>query len=190
MEISEERLPKSIGRSVKLFIFQDLNSQTPNHRLLLRQNLVKLLKSLRVAVKDPTPLLNLEQPPNIPGVGISLSHCHRGSALLLDLKGRSVGVDLEETQRITSKVVARIARPSELNSVPSTQLLFTAKEAAWKALNKKLRIAAISQIETHQWSQVELGWYGHNVSFNDVLVGGQGYCTQNSDTCLSFFISH
>ena len=190
MENSKEKLPEFIRPSLKLYLLKNVTSKTPNHRTILRKKLLETLTDLSVSTEDPASLLNLDKIPSHPKVGLSLSHCTTGSALLIDLDNKPIGVDLEEAARISDKLIHRVSLGDEESLAPNPHWLFTSKEAAWKALNTQVNVPTISHLKTRDWHKNDSNWYTYKVEVNDFGVDGTGYFTQFSDTYLSFYIGH
>lgn len=67
----------------------------------------------------------------------------------------AVGVDIEVSDRVTAAVVARISSAGELTAAPSPASLWTAKEAAFKALYTFTQPAVVSKISVGDWKKID-----------------------------------
>ncbi len=181
-------LPPAADSLAKLYFSTKLNSTVANHRPLIRQNLAKLLQGQSETPLATTDLLNCDRLPESAVASISLSHCPTASAIGLHLDHQLIGVDTEEVSRLSTGVISRVASAPEQERCPAPLLLFSAKEAAWKAINSVLDVPAISQIETSQWQAQSLDWYRYSIHCDGKAVPGVGFIKLFSDTYLSFFI--
>ena len=67
-------------------------------------------------------------------------------------QNKSIGLDFEETDRVSPLIVSRVSRPKELNSSPSPCLLWTAKEASFKCFSERDKKLLLSDCLISDWS--------------------------------------
>ena len=182
-------LPKKIAsKTFTVHFLNTINSHKETHRMDLRENIAQTILQ-RDPQANTKNLFNLEELPSTPGYSISLSHCPNGSAYILADNNDLVGLDIESIARVTQPIIQRISSPLEITNTPKPEYLFSAKEATWKALNKKLSLQTISQLTTKNWQQIETHWYQFETRQDDELLDGIGYCHQINNLILSFFVS-
>ncbi|MNK91498.1 4'-phosphopantetheinyl transferase superfamily protein [compost metagenome] len=83
------------------------------------------------------------------------SRSHTQGAGIFVAHFSAVGVDIEISERVTPAVVARIASAQELNAAPSPASLWSAKEAAFKALYTFAQPPVVSQISIGDWKNID-----------------------------------
>ena len=181
-------VPDTIHSQIEIYLLRELTSQQKDHRIQLRQRLADFL-SKNIAENHKQDLLDLNQLPKVPGYSISLSHCPVGSGFTI-YKGDqySLGFDMEQRSRIRQPVIERISGSEERRNCPDPSLLFCAKEASWKAVNR-FGIQTIAEIETHSWKPVDSNWTEFQIGTPGKLIDGFGAVHLYSDTYLSFFIT-
>ncbi|MEN0060276.1 MAG: 4'-phosphopantetheinyl transferase superfamily protein [Bdellovibrio sp.] len=84
----------------------------------------------------------------------SISHC-LGQGLWALSTQASVGIDIEESPRVTMPVVTRVAQAEELENMPSPADLWCAKEACFKALRAFKQPSVISKISIGDWQKID-----------------------------------
>ena len=67
----------------------------------------------------------------------------------------AVGVDIEVSKRVTPAAVARISSEQELAAAPSPASLWSAKEAAFKALYTFVQPPVVSKISIGDWKNID-----------------------------------
>lgn len=83
----------------------------------------------------------------------SISHC-AGMGIILASR-YPVGVDVEQSARITEAVVQRVSTKEEYEAAPSAASLWCAKEACFKALKAFTQPSVISNISIGAWEKLE-----------------------------------
>jgi hypothetical protein len=166
-------LPTDVAQELSLYVSASITSETPDHRLYLRQALSQILRD-DFGLSAEAPLLDLSQRPRVPGYSLSLSHCPGGSALLVGSDKFFVGVDVEVTQRISTAVVGRIAQGREADEAPHPSFVFCSKEAAYKAFNSKDFQPPMPHLETRNWHPVDSTWSSFDVAYSGEILDGQG----------------
>ena len=68
---------------------------------------------------------------------------------------KSIGLDFEETHRVSRLIVSRVSHLKELNSSPSPCLLWTAKEASFKCFSESDNKLILSDCLISDWSEIE-----------------------------------
>ena len=165
-------------------------SSNNEYRHLLRQKLSEHLRQIGETRLDPS-LLDLNKLPNQKGWSMSLSHCPQGSAFVaLASPNRQVGLDVEALDRLSQPIIDRIAKPTEQNTCPVRLHLFSAKEAAWKALNQTFDVPTLAHFETLNWTPIEENWWSFKVQFSDQVLDGQGFSTEIGPVCMALFLQN
>lgn len=152
-------------------VSEDWASRHENHRRTIRHHLFNHLSDLGWSpsrgVLEPGSERLASDPP------LSLSHCPAagGFAYLSPESNTHVGFDVEDPDRVTVEVVARISRDEEVQMAPDPASLWVAKEATYKALPKEIQPLVIGQIEIHNWLTL-----GHNFyTFTGGVFGSQHF---------------
>jgi len=104
--------------------------------------------------------LDLETTPRFRAHSVSISH-HQGLGGFALTPGQvGLGFDIELRARVRPDLVKRVCvSPSELSSAPDVSGLWTAKEAAYKALLGPLQPPGLADIEIGNWELIEEGLY-------------------------------
>lgn len=141
--------------SLELHLSSEWSSNSPDHRKLLRAFIADHLCLQGEARKE---VCDLTYPPQTADKKISLAHSlHIGVVGFADV---AIGVDIEQTSRVTEKIVERISSKEEMKAAPSVADLWVAKEAAFKALYNYEQPQIMSQVEIGAWqkhsSQIEI----------------------------------
>ncbi|MBL7556502.1 MAG: 4-phosphopantetheinyl transferase family protein [Bdellovibrionaceae bacterium] len=117
------------------------------NRFDLRTSLYNFLKDKKNFVfEDALDLRNVPQKIGVPGKDhySSLSHTDEIGVFVLD--SAPVGVDYENRDRIQQKIVERVCTPDELKLSPNFQLLWSIKEASFKAIPFIVQPKAITDL--------------------------------------------
>ncbi len=143
-------------------------SHNPAHRDLIRAEIQKLLPENWHSSTSHTE-----------GVGVIVLSPH------------PIGVDVEVTERVSDKTVARVSSPEELAAAPSAAALWCAKEACFKALRSYDQPSVISKISIGSWenidSQTETFRLSNYETFNSSSEN-RGVVKKISTWSLAFFI--
>jgi len=147
--------------TVYLCVKPQWSAHNPNYKAEIRRQLAEKLEEYGASRDECfNPLINKDHalyglPPKIPGFSISISHCRAaGGFAFIKSDTESIGFDVEDPQRVTCEVVARIASQEEVLSAPSPAHLWVAKEAAFKALIGVHQPTTISQVQIFSWIQL------------------------------------
>ena len=108
-------------------------------RLCLREDLVKELQRSRPKNRlkfQPVSLLQPGSNLKNPFAAVSISHCPTLAGFAFSFDGNiCLGLDLEMTNRLKTRTLARVSSEEEIQSAPDLPvLLWTAKEAAFKCI--------------------------------------------------------
>ena len=123
-------------------------------RQALRQELVKKLKQKITYVKNFNNLLTVGVKPDSSFASITISHCKNIGAFLFVLdKNLGIGFDIEKTHRVKQKVIKRVSTVKEIKLSPHPALLWTAKEAVFKALFNKKEALLLSECQITDWKK-------------------------------------
>jgi phosphopantetheinyl transferase (holo-ACP synthase) len=125
-------LIKSLLSAPELQIFTQENwgSQNPTHRESLRE----FAQNFSHAFTSRS---------HTQGAGVFVAHFS------------PVGVDIEVSERVTPAAVARISSAQELMAAPSPAGLWSAKEAAFKALHTFVQPPVVSKISIGDWKNID-----------------------------------
>ncbi len=171
--------------SIKVFFSSSLTSTIENHRALIRAEILHfLMQNYSFGVDEQQEFLDLKKLPECRFGTISVSHSPVGSAFAFDPKNRSLGVDVEDSLRITPPVLNRIRHNDDCSFNETS--VFSMKEAAWKALNVKseqLTLANIVLDQVHPVAASEWSFEAHSDK-----ARGQGYCRLQDNLQITCFL--
>ncbi len=140
-------LTANLFSDVSLFLLQNTEPDLQTQRLNLRRQLMDGLKHARHTTHPD--LLDLLKLPQHPQVSISLSHTKSYSCFGWCEKPCSLGVDIEDLTRLKQSVVARVASPSEMSTAPRWELLWSCKEAVFKAIPNVNVLSSVEIFDFH-----------------------------------------
>ena len=123
----------------------DFGAGTEGHRDAIRGHLARVL-----GVTDPT-VTNLSAPPELNHWSVSITHTLDRGGWLAVPKPRRIGFDLEVRARVREATVRRMCSPEEVARVGDLALLWSAKEALFKAMAKG-QPATLSQLKIAEWT--------------------------------------
>jgi len=159
-----------------------------NGRQQLRKMTKQLLEEHNFIVEPH--FLDLELLPQHHDVNVSLSHCADASLIGWVKKPVKIGVDVEEQKRISGRIIERVSDSSETALAPFNWLLWSAKEATFKAHSDTVNV--ISNVEIFDWFSVQENLW----SFKARLKGATGQPLGNGEIRLiqghsvAFFVSN
>ncbi|MBC6415534.1 MAG: hypothetical protein GDA46_03995 [Bdellovibrionales bacterium] len=101
-------------------------------------------------------LLRLGVRPQHPFIAVSISHCPSLAGFVFvfqnNLKKKiSLGLDIEESHRISQKVISRVSQTQEQNSSPRPDFLWTAKESSFKCFSESSNPLLIKDCRIYAW---------------------------------------
>lgn len=174
MKLSEKilNLAKSTFTSGEVFytdIRDTWGSEKPNFRSEIRQAILDYLKAHH-PTEATDKILDLDAPPILKSMFVSISHCQGMGGFVLSSK--SLGFDIEDTSRITQKIIDRISSEDEIKSCPQVELLWPAKEATFKCSTE---FYTISHIQILKWDKSQNDTY----SFSSLTVAGWAFLDSN-----------
>lgn len=138
------------NQSLRVFEKTEWGSRQGEHRPLIRQFLAQ-----QQADESPR-LLDLNEIP----VRVGEKYCSITHSLdqgIIALCDSPVGIDLEKTDRVQDKIVARVSSEKELQRAPSAAALWCAKESAFKALRTFQQPEVLSHLEIGGWRESQDG---------------------------------
>lgn len=182
---------------IEIFPFQtqsrDPFEKKTKNRLDLRTSLYNFLKDKKNFVfEDALDLRNIPQKIGVPGKDhySSLSHTEDVGVFVID--SAPVGVDYENRDRIQQKIVARVCAADELKLNANFQLLWSIKEASFKAIPFIVQPKAISDLTVKTVSVATLNPIkDYDVFQFSVVVTKspkthiQGFCISNASVQLA-----
>lgn len=136
---------------MELFTFSEDSDE--NKRMMIRQGLLRHLKSkidTAQHFKIENKLLNLNERPQkliIEDNVFYNSISHTQNQGIFVTSNSPIGIDLEITTRITRKLIERISTFQEIALTPDLEVLWSIKEASFKALPMAQQTKTISSIE-------------------------------------------
>lgn len=99
-------------------------------------------------------ILQLDHRPIIQGRGLSISHNKNCGGFVTSTDVQNLGFDIESNHRFSVESMARFsANKNEVLNAPSAACLWTAKEAAFKAVPAALQVNVIAEVEIGGWKQ-------------------------------------
>ncbi len=131
------------------------NSLVENHRRLIRLDLYNQLKQFKHPIPSPSNILNLNSHPTTPHFSISISHCPLAGGYALVPKPYQIGIDIEDSNRLTESVINRISTADERQASPSMCALWVAKEASFKVIQNDLNLKTFSKVKITQWVNIK-----------------------------------
>jgi phosphopantetheinyl transferase (holo-ACP synthase) len=117
---------------VTIFLLQNTETDLQTQRLNLRRHLVDGLKQFKHSTKPE--LLDLLKVPMHSDLSLSLSHTKAYSCFSWCPKPSAIGVDIEDLLRLKTSLITRVSSPSEMSTAPRWELLWSCKEAVFKAI--------------------------------------------------------
>lgn len=176
--------------SLRVYLSPHWGSTQNNYRINLRRSLFEVIRDLGDEMSRYQQLLALEVPPTSERFAISISHTKALGGFVLSEKFPLIGFDVEEISRVEQKVTQRVMHPDS-HKAPSPAHLWSAQEAAFKALNKRLSLSVLSQINVSDWKKIDSFTYKYtaNVISKSNSVSAQGGCILDGDLIYSVLIS-
>jgi len=150
-------------------LHRDWGSQHSGHRELIRQALHTYLEREHPEQINES-ILDLETPPVPKFLRVSISHTHGLGGFVVC--SRSVGLDIEQTSRISPKVLERISSEEERRRCPRPELLWVAKEAVFKCAPQYVMI---TQVSIDSWLRSQ------NETFQFTSLGCMGFASSTAD---------
>ncbi|MEK6773186.1 MAG: 4'-phosphopantetheinyl transferase superfamily protein [Bdellovibrionota bacterium] len=145
---AHDNLINFLGNDFIIRFSADYGSHSSDHRHLIRQTIATEFGDNWSALERQN-FLDLQQIPKMPKLFVSISHTHDHGVWIVG--PRPVGIDLEQTSRISEKIIARVCSAQEISNTTkffgSSRALWTAKESAFKALSGTSQIRVLSEIE-------------------------------------------
>jgi hypothetical protein len=173
LEIIEQVFP---GNRLEIYIDSDWGSQSPNFRSAIREGILVQASKAGIKLNDEEAamVLDLAKHPRPKSFRVSISHSvTMGGFAFEPANKKNIGFDLEFTQRIQTRLVARMSSPKEMQASPSPPHLWVAKEASYKALSGMTHLKTLSQIETSHWIPLKNNFWVFRCSV-DGNVAGKG----------------
>jgi phosphopantetheinyl transferase (holo-ACP synthase) len=155
------RIESSQSLDLILILSPFWGSQQKDYRLRLRKELADLLTSQETNSPEENhlehnKLTDLKQPPTHLDWSVSLSHCPSQGGFALCKKEFRLGMDIEKKARVIPKLLLRVSNPLEACQAPPSYI-WSAKEAAFKAISADYPGLLLSDINIGSWSTESLG---------------------------------
>ena len=141
-------IQSSLDEKMRMILDTRWSSKNPKHRQNIR-NILSTDFSAHFSREQLAKLNDLHWLPEASDGFISISHCHLlGGFVFSRFK---VGFDIEETKRISPKLLNRVCSQIEIKECPQTEFLWVAKEAAFKALSEAQLGLVITDLVCFDW---------------------------------------
>lgn len=164
-------LPSS---NLSFYIDSNFSSQNKNHRLLIRQHLVKTQAHCINSAEEKENILNLDLLPQLKSVYISISHNSEFGGYVVS--PQPIGFDLELLTRIKKNIVERVCTNEDILKCPRYEYLWGAKEACFKLISQNpdifAPISALSEINDLVWSKVDDDLYQFFTTYKSRKIQG------------------
>ena len=119
---------------LQVFAYPEWGSENTDHRKLIHAHRDQII------LNSHTPLHS------------SIAHT-QGMGVLM-ISSHAVGVDVENTHRVSEPIAKRVAKPGEYEAAPSAASLWTAKEACFKALRPFSQPSVLSEFSVGDWQKI------------------------------------
>ena len=158
-----------------------------DHRVLIREDLSRRLNG---------DYRNLEVWPKPTNDSVSISHCNYFGGYAQVAKPQLIGIDIEITKRVRMEIIKRVSNPGEVEAAPYPAALWTAKEAAFKALSQAGVAEIMSDFSIFGWEPLSgrkttnlRDGYSFQVSNPQTpLIQGQGLVFSHDDVFIALFL--
>ncbi len=126
----------------------EYGSEKAGHRNLIRQDIFDRF-GYQFTSSEKETFFDLKQIPQIPRLFLSISHTTDLGVWVVG--PHAVGVDIEQSSRLSEKLIERISSQNEMSlaktAIGNWKPLWTAKESAFKAFSQISEIQLMSEIE-------------------------------------------
>lgn len=136
---------------VDICLRPEWNGVLKENRKLIRQHIFENIESA-------DEILDMTLIPALTTGSISISHNRAMGGYVHISENVQWGFDIELTQRLTERNAKYYASPEEIRLAPSASSLWTAKEAAYKALPLAIQPTVIGEIELVDWQMIDEQW--------------------------------
>ncbi len=150
------------------------------HRHKIRESIARNLNLPIAEISD------LSRPPETASWSISISHCPNLGGWVAIPRPATVGLDIEEKDRLRPEVIRRVSSENELKEAPHPAYLWCAKESHFKAVhaNKNLTIGAIQISEWRPQS------HGFHFSGESRSSRSNGFLTEYNGFIIAVTVSN
>lgn len=125
--------------------------------LFIRQEMDKYLKQkFNSSDSELMDIVNVPQGLTIGDKKLFASISHTGKKAIYCICDNPVGIDIEDASRLNPKVIQRITTPPELSLIPDSNILWSIKESAFKAIPFIIQPKVITDIEIKKIDPIEL----------------------------------
>ena len=149
---------------------------TLERRIELRKSLVERLKiSFGHFKKDWEKLLLIPgEPPIIPDISISISHCPLMGGFVFSFdKKTSIGFDIEISDRV-DRAIEYLSTYKEIKEAPEKSLLWVAKESVFKCIPLKEEKHFLRDSLIFNWNEIDGGGYKFKFYVEKKKIMGKG----------------
>lgn len=175
---------------IEVYFSPQITSLVKNHRLKIRKELLHICKHHNLSTESIAMILDLKAPPGLQAANISISHCPLGSVITISKPSLKIGIDLEDSSRLTPSIIRRIAASDELTNSPNPQFLFPAKEATWKAFKNIDQPQVITSISIQRWQEFCPTTWLFKATIGKKTSTGQGYIYVNKGFLAALYVQN
>jgi hypothetical protein len=159
--------------SKRVYIAEEWGSHSPGFRARIREAIRdRLARERELSSEELRGLEDLSNPPGLSRGSLCISHCAAlGGFAIGEGKGR-VGLDVELASRVRREHAARVAAVGEVDPAPSPVHLWTAKEAAYKALCERSEPFYLNDVVIGNWGKARVAGLEQDAdTFQGALAG-------------------
>lgn len=138
-----------VDSSFQLIVQPQWGSANPNHRQEIRSYLSTSSFSSHFNRQQLAQLPDLNSRPEASNGFFSISHCQNWGGFSYSQERH--GLDIESKKRISNQIVRRTSTDKELTYAHQPELLWVAKESAFKALSHQTKNLVLPDLECIDW---------------------------------------
>ena len=168
---------------LQVILKSEWSSLNADHRLQIRKGLIEEIeKHIKLSAEDKGRFLDLDQTPQHPHIGLSISHNKNCGGFVLNPQGQAIGLDVEIKDRVKENLISRVAASqNEVQNAPSAASLWVAKEAALKCLLRSgLQPHVVADVEIGNWQFSEQIEHCRLLT-NDLRINDNRGCVMDLD---------
>lgn len=149
MSLTFQKIP---GTDIEIHLCSSWGSREAGYREKIRAGIAEYaLQTGFGTAEELSKLSNLQQLPVLPRGRVSVSHCPTVGGFAVSRTARRLGFDIELIDRPLTSHLNRVSTTDEVAQAPNVALLWTAKEAAYKALSDIDPEFYLRDIEVADW---------------------------------------
>lgn len=172
---------------LELNLSAEFSADKKHYRQLIRQDILKRFQS-KLNSEEICSVEDLGSFPKTEKIFFSISHNQELGGY--SVSSRKHGFDIELYSRISAPIIQRVSAANELSIAPDIKFIWSAKEAAFKALSPS--VLTVSDLEVVDWqSQNETGLWTYRITSKKTLeqTHNIGFIFQDSTQIYSIYFS-